>query len=80
MGMKFNSTKILAGIETRTSKSTQKEYKLAHFMNEDGTTFSTMLQCEMPEGVKQLDVVDVTFELNTGRYMQLNTLDLELAS
>ena len=63
--MKFETEKIVTGIVERVSKKTNKTYRMIMYLNDDGTTFTSMLQedVKIPEGLKQLDLCNVVFEV-----------------
>lgn len=80
--MNFKSRKILTGILERVSKKTNKSYVVLNFLNENGTTFSSMLDegVKLPEGLKQLSEVIVEFEVQffNGNVTGLKTIDIKL--
>ena len=69
--LKFKERCILTGIEKRKSQKTGTEYTLANFLGESGQTFGCIVEGNIPQGVKQLDIVEVDFIVVPGRYTQL---------
>lgn len=61
---------IFLGIQQRVSKKTQKAYKIASFLGEDGNVIQCMVDGKVAEGIEQFDRVDVHFVI-TGRYNNL---------
>lgn len=63
--MTFQSRKLIAGFEQRVSKQTNQPYVIITYLNENGSTFQSILDAnaDIPEGVKQLSVVDVDFQV-----------------
>lgn len=78
MSMKFKTQKIVTGVENRVSTKTNNPYTLITYLDDNGTTFSTITteNTVIPTGLKQLDKVDVEFEVLPGKYMQLKTLTI----
>lgn len=76
--MKFKSQHVLTGILQRVSAKTGKPYTICNFLNEEGVSFSAMYKGAdlIPGEFKQMDIVDVTFNLRTGAYMNLEVLEL----
>lgn len=72
----FKETPLITGIEKRASK-TGREYTLAYFLGENGQTFGVTVDCELPEGIKQLDWVEVKFKLNVGRYTNIRITSMK---
>lgn len=73
---KFKENIIFTGKKEVVSKK-GKEYVLFNYLNDEGEIFSTLAKCDLPEDIKQLDEVEVEFEVIPGRYIQLNTLDIK---
>lgn len=80
--MKFETELIVTGIVERVSKKTNKTYRMIMYLNDDGTTFTSMLHedVEIPEGLKRLDLCNVEFEVTfyNGNVNGLRTIGLEL--
>lgn len=80
--MKFETELIVTGIVEKVSKKTNKPYRIIMYLNDDGSTFTSMVHedLELPNGLKQLDVVIVTFEVTfyNGNVNGLRTVGLEL--
>lgn len=76
--MRFTESRIVTGIVNRTSQKTGNPYTVVNYLNDDGSTFSTVAECVIPAGLKQLDRVTVEFDLTVGRYTALKTVALEL--
>lgn len=80
--MKFETELIVTGIVEKVSKKTNKTYRMIMYLNDDGTTFTSMLHedVEIPEGLKQLDLCNVLFEVTfyNGNVNGLRTVGLEL--
>lgn len=74
--LEFIETMVLTGIEKKVSKS-GTEYTLAYLLGENGQTFSVPVDCEVPEGLQQLDKVEVLFKYVTGRYPHIKIIDLK---
>jgi hypothetical protein len=75
--LNFKEKMILTGITQRISQKTQEKYLLVNFLGEDGQTFGCMADCEIPQGLEQLDKVEVDFKVLPGRYTQLKVLGLK---
>ena len=75
--LEFKETCILTGIEQRKSKQTGKSYIIANFLGENGKTFGCIVDCEIPQGLKQLDKVEVRFKVVTGRYTHLRVTNIK---
>lgn len=80
--MKFETVKIVTGVVEKVSKKTNKEYRMINYLNDDGTTFTSMLHedVKLPKELKQLDICNVTFEVMfyNGNVNGLRTVALEL--
>ena len=72
----FKETLILTGIENRISNSGRK-YTIANFLGENGRTFSCVVDCPVPEGLKQLDKVEVDFKFVPGRYAHVRIIGIK---
>lgn len=72
----FTKKMIYTGKINKIGKNGQK-YTLINYLGDDGVTFSTIADCEVPENIKQLDLVEVKFNIKTGRYIQLRTVDIK---
>ena len=78
--LEFKEKIILTSIEQKESQKTGRTYKIANFLGENGQTFTTMLDCDVPDGLKQLDWVDVLFKVIPGRYTQLRVKEINKSS
>lgn len=68
---------ILTGIAEKESKKTGNEYLIANFLDEEGNTFSCMVDFPINKTeFKQLDKVDVIFRVIPGRYTQLRVKNM----
>lgn len=80
--MKFETEMIVTGVVERVSKKTNKEYRMIIYLNDDGTTFTSMLHedVKLPSDLKQLDSCKVTFEVifYNGNVNGLRTIGLEV--
>lgn len=80
--MRFEEKKIITGLSQKVSKKTNKQYTMAYFLNDDGTTFSSVVAdgVVIPQDIKQLSPVKVTFEVSffNGNVNGLKTVYLEL--
>jgi len=80
--MRFEEKKIITGITRKVSKKTNKEYTMANFLNDDGTSFSSLVAdgVLIPQDIKQLSQVKVMFEVTfyNGNINGLRTVNLEL--
>ena len=74
--LEFKERCILTGVQQKISK-TGSNYIIANFLGDNGETFGCMVECEMPQGLKQLDHVDVKFKVIPGRYIQLKVIDIK---
>ena len=76
--MVFDVDLVLTGLEKRMNKDKSREYMIARFLNEDGKTFDALVDesCIIPDGIKQLDRVKVTFKVITGKFINLRVLEL----
>lgn len=72
---KFKERMIYTGKKTQVSKQ-GREYTIINYLGEDGSTFGTVAECNIPE-LRQLEEVLVTFEVIPGRYVQLKTVGIE---
>lgn len=68
-GMKFLS------VEKRVSKK-QNSYLIGNFLASDGKIIQCMIDCELPNDLKQLDKIDITFRIILGRYMRLLVINI----
>ncbi|MEW9097384.1 MAG: hypothetical protein AB2417_20110 [Clostridiaceae bacterium] len=75
--LEFKEKLIYTGSDERTSTKTRVDYQLITYLGENGQTFSTVADCQIPSDIKQLDRVEVTFKVVPGRYIQLKTLDIK---
>lgn len=73
--MKFQCERIITGVEKKTSKD-GNEYILIHFLNDDGRTFSCVSEVPLPSDIKQLDKVNVEFQIIIGRYINLRVVGI----
>ena len=73
---KFKEKMIFTGKKEMISKQ-GKEYTIINYLDDAGNTFGTIADCSVPDSIKQLDTVEVTFEVVPGRYIQLKTLDIK---
>lgn len=73
--LEFDYVLIFTGSENRVSKD-GKSYIIANYLNPSGHTFSTVVDCDLPKGLVQLDKVKLRLGLSTGRYTQLKTLSI----
>ena len=80
--MTFKTEKVLLGIIEKVSKKTNKPYIVLNFLNENGTTFTSMLAdgVKLPGDLQQLDNVIVEFEVQffNGNVTGLRTIDIKL--
>lgn len=80
--MRFKTQKVITGIEQKVSKKTGNPYRMVNYLNENGSTFSSMVEegLVVPEGLKQLSSVEVEFEVTfyNGNVSGLRTVDLKL--
>lgn len=67
---------IITGIEEKVSKN-DKKYKVAYFLGENGKTFSCVVDCDVDEDIRRLDLVEVTFKVLVDRYINLKVIDLK---
>lgn len=76
--MIFDVDLVLTGLEKRISKDKGREYTIARFLNEEGKTFDALVEesCIIPDDIKQLDRVKVTFKVITGKFINLRVLEL----
>jgi len=74
--LEFKEKCILTGIEKRISKKSDETYIIANFLGDNGQTFGCIVECDIPQGIKQLDQVDVVFKVIPGRYTQLKVIGL----
>lgn len=72
----FTKKMIYTGKVSKIGKNGQK-YTIVNYLGENGVTFSTIADCEVPEDIKQLDQVEVKFCVLTGRYIQLKTMAIK---
>jgi hypothetical protein len=75
--LEFRENCILTGIEKRISSKSGEVYIIANILGENGKTFSCVVECEIPQGLSQLDKVDVEFKVIPGRYTQLKVIGLK---
>jgi len=80
--MRFETEMIVTGIVEKVSKKTNKTYRMIIYLNDDGTTFTSMLpeDVNIPEGLKQLDLCNVVFEVTffNGNVSGLRTVNIEI--
>jgi hypothetical protein len=80
--MTFKTEKVLLGVIEKVSKKTNKPYIVLNFLNENGTTFTSMLAdgVKLPADLQQLDNVIVEFEVQffNGNVTGLRTIDIKL--
>jgi hypothetical protein len=80
--MTFKTEKVLLGVIEKVSKKTNKPYVVLNFLNENGTTFTSMLAdgVTLPADLQQLDDVIVEFEVQffNGNVTGLRTIDIKL--
>lgn len=80
--MTFKTEKVLLGVIEKVSKKTNKPYTVLNFLNENGTTFTSMLGdgVKLPADLQQLDDVIVEFEVQffNGNVTGLRTIDIKL--
>lgn len=80
--MKFETVKIVTGVVEKVSKKTNKEYKMINYLNDDGSTFTSMLHedVKLPKELKQLDTCNVVFEVTfyNGNVNGLRTVGINL--
>lgn len=76
--MLFTESRIVTGVVQRVSQKTGNPYTVVNYLNDDGSTFSTVAECEIPRELKQLDRVEVDFDLTVGRYTALKTVAMRL--
>jgi hypothetical protein len=81
--MTFKTEKVLLGVIEKVSKKTNKPYVVLNYLNDDGTTFTSMLGegVKLPDGLQQLDDVIVEFEVQffNGSVTGLRTIDIKIA-
>jgi len=68
--MRFETRRIYTGTTKKEGKNGNK-YTLINFLDDEGQTFSVVSDVEVPLGIKQLETVNVEFELTTGKYKNL---------
>lgn len=71
----FKEEMVVTGVVNKTSKK-GNEYVIVNYLGQDGQTFGTMAECNLPN-LNQLDRVLATFKLTPGKYIQLKTIDIE---
>lgn len=80
--MTFEAKKILTGVIPKVSKITGKPYTILTYLNDNGSTFTSMMSedCKLPTGLKQLSDVKVKFEVTffNGNVSGLKTVGIEL--
>jgi len=74
--LEFKERLILTGVQQKISK-TGNSYIIANFLDENGQIFGCIVDCDLPEGLRQLDHVDVKFKVIPGRYIQLKVIDIK---
>ena len=74
--LEFKERCILTGVQKKLSKA-GNSYIIANFLDENGQTFGCIVECDLPEGLRQLDHVDVKFKVIPGRYIQLKVIDIK---
>lgn len=72
--LKFREKVIYTGKKDLISKK-GREYTIVNFLGDDGNTFGTVAECPIPD-IKQLDKVEVLFQVVPGRYVQLKVLEI----
>lgn len=82
--MNFKTNKVVTGLESRKSKKTDKSYIIINYLNDNGSTFSSMADESLiiPKEIKQLSPVEVDFEVTfyNGNVSGLKTVGLKLVS
>lgn len=73
---KFKEKVIFTGKKSMVSKQ-GRDYTIVNYLGDDGNTFGTVADCLIPDSIKQLDEVEVTFGVIPGRYVQLKTIDIQ---
>lgn len=68
--MRFQTKRIYTGKTIKTSKQ-GNEYILLSFLNDDGQTFTVVSDVDVTDDIKQLDEVNVEFEIKAGRYINM---------
>lgn len=80
--MNFETNRILTGIVPKVSKKTGEPYVILNFLNNDGSTFSSMVDnsVTLPDGLKQLSNCKVKFQITfyNGNVTGLKTVGLDL--
>lgn len=78
--MKFTARLPITGIVERVSKKTNNPYVIVNFLNEEGQSFGAMYKGvhDIVGQFKQMDLVEATFNLRTGQYMNLELVSLVL--
>jgi len=74
--LEFKERCIITGVQKKISK-TGNSYIIANFLDENGQTFGCIVECDIPQDLKQLDHVDVKFKVIPGRYIQLKVIDIK---
>lgn len=77
--LEFKEILIYTGKDERVSEKTQKPYTIVNYLDDKGQTFGTIAECNIPIDLKQLQLVEVTFKVIPGRYLQLKTLSINKA-
>ena len=72
---KFKEKVIFTGKKAMVSKQ-GRDYTVVNYLGDDGNTFGTIAECLIPPDIQQLDLVEVTFGVVPGRYVQLKTLEI----
>ena len=76
MAFKLNEELIFTGKVEGVSKKTDKPYTILNYLDDTGQVFGTMVTCDVPKDLKQLDKVEVVMELQVGRYTSLKTIEI----
>lgn len=67
---------VFLGLEKRVSKKTEQVYHVGNFLGSDGNIVQCMIECPLPDGLKQLDRIDVLFKVIPGRYTKLSVVGI----
>lgn len=68
---------IFMGVEKRVSKKTKEPYLVGTLVGANGNIVQTMIECELPAGLQQLDKVDVLFKVIPGRFTKLSVIGIK---
>ncbi|MDY0237106.1 MAG: hypothetical protein RBR71_13855 [Gudongella sp.] len=77
MAFRLNEELIYTGKVEGISKKTDKPYTILNYLDDTGQVFGTMVSCEVPKNLKQLDKVEVVMELQVGRFTSLKTIEIK---